>query len=67
MSLVFLFLFKKNYKNDLSNFKNFLHLPAIKSGPGIKCLGMGLFVKIVNRSITLLFSQEVLSLVVGYA
>ena len=41
MSVVFLFLFKKNYKNDLSNCKSFLHLAQIKSGPEIKCLGWG--------------------------
>ena len=66
MSVAFLFLFKKNYKIDLSNYKNFLHLPEIKSGPD-QVSGMGLFVRIVHKSITLLFSQEVPFLVFEYA
>ena len=56
MSVVFLLLFKKIYKINLSNYKNFVHLPEIKSGPD-QVSGVRLFVKIVNRSITLLFSE----------
>ena len=52
MSVVFLLLFKKI---DLYDYKNFLDLPEIKSGPD-QVSGMGLFVKIINRSITFLFS-----------
>ena len=38
--------------------KNFVHLQQTKPRPA-QVSGIGLFVKIVNRSITLLFSQEV--------
>ena len=57
------FFCSKNYKID---YKYFLHLPEIKSGPD-QVSGMGLFVKIVNRSITLLFLLEVPSRMFEYA
>ena len=64
MSVVFLFLFLKKYKNDLSSYKNVLHLPEIKSGPGIKCQRWGF---LVNRSIALLFSRKIPSFVFEFA
>ena len=66
MTVTFLLLFKKNYKIDLSNDKNFAHFPEIKSRPS-QVSGMGLFLKIVHRSITLLLSQEVPFWVFEYA
>ena len=38
---IFVFVLKKKYKNDLFNYKKFIHVPEIKSGPGVKCLGWG--------------------------
>ena len=59
MSVVFLLLFKKNCKIDLPNYKTFLHFPEIKSKLD-QVSAMVFFYK-NSRSITWLFSQEVLS------
>ena len=67
MRVVFLLLFKEiKLIYLISNYKIFLHLPEIKSGAD-QVYGMGLFVKIVNRSRWFLFLQEVLSWVFEYA
>ena len=66
MSVLFFAFVYKNYKIYLSNYKNFLHLPEIKSGPE-QVSRMGLFIKVVNRSVTLLFLQDVPPSVFEYA
>ena len=66
MSVVFSFLFKKIAKLVYLNTEIFFYIQEIKSGPD-EVSGMGLFVTIVNRSITLLFSQEVPSWELEYA
>ena len=64
--LFFLNIYTYIYKIDLSNYKNYLHLLEIKSGPD-QVPVMALFTKIVNRSITLLFLQDVPSWMSEYS
>ena len=51
---IFVFQKKKKYEIDLSNYNFFFLFPEINPGP-VQVSGIGLFVKIVTRSITSLF------------